>query len=128
MQTVKVSTDDVVSLIDIDFDNSREIRNAIGGHFEIVHTHLMDAYFKDPSIVMLVDEEGLLKRLPMNVFGSLMYGAAEHGHLIVGDLILAKVVGEDITAPDDAEALKSKLLRDFSLFKEDKDGTDYSNL
>lgn len=128
MQTVKVSTDDVVSLIDIDFDNSREIRNAIGGHFEIVHTHLMDAYFKDPSIVMLVDEEGLLKRLPMNVFGSLVYGAAEHGHLIVGDLILAKVVGEDITAPDDAEALKSKLLRDFPLFKEDKDGTDYSNL
>lgn len=121
MKTVKVSTDDVVSLIDIDFDSYREIRSVIGGHFEIVHTHLMDAYFKDPSIVMLVDEEGLLKRLPMNVFGSLVYGAAEHGHLIVGDLILARVVGEDITAPDDAEALKRKILQDFEALKEGED-------
>lgn len=128
MQTVKVSTDDVVSLIDIDFDNFRAIQNAIGGHFEIVHTHLMNAYFRDPAIVMLVDEEGLLKGLPKNAFGSLLYGERTHGHPIVGDLILAKVVGEDITAPDDAEALKSKLLRDFPLLKEDKDGTDYSNL
>lgn len=57
-----------------------------------------------------------------------MYGALQHYSPIVGDLILARVVGEDITAPDDAEALKNKLLRDFPLFKEDKDGTDYSNL
>ena len=128
MQTVKVSTDDVVSLIDIDFDSYREIRSVIGGHFETVRTKRTASYFGSPDIIMLVDEEGLLKRLPMNVFGSFMYGTAEHGHPIVGDLILAKVVGEDITAPDDAEALKSKLLRDFPLFKEDKDGTDYSNL
>ena len=118
----------MVSLIDIDFDNFREIQNAIGGHFETVRTKRMYAYFGGPDIVMLVDEEGLLKGLPVNIFGSVMYGTAEHGHPIVGDLILAGIVGEDITAPDDAEALKSKLLRDFPLLKEDKDGTDYSNL
>ena len=118
MKTVKVSTDNMVSLIDIDFDNFREIQKAIGGHFETVRTRRTVSYFGSPDIVMLVDEEGLLKGLPVNTFGSVMYGTAEHGHPIVGDLILAKVVGEDIAAPDDAEALKSKLLRDFPLLME----------
>ena len=128
MKTVKVTTDNIVSVIDIDFDNYREIQKAIGGHFETVHTLQMEKYFGDPSIIMLVDEEGLLKSLPMNSFGSLMYGLLEHGHPIVGDLILAKIAGEDITAPDDVELIKDKILRDFPVMKEDKNGTDYSSL
>ena len=128
MKTVKVTTDNIVSVIDIDFDNYREIQKAIGGHFETVHTLQMEKYFGDPSIIMLVDEEGLLKSLPMNSFGSLMYGLLDHGHPIVGDLILAKIAGEDITAPDDVELIKDKILRDFPVMKEDKNGTDYSSL
>ena len=121
MQTVKVSTDNVVSLVNIDFDDYQSIQKAIGGHFETVRTRTTAAYFGSPDIVMLVDEEGLLKGLPVNVFGSLMYGALQHYSPIVGDLILARVVGEDITAPDDAEALKNKLLRDFPLLMEGED-------
>ena len=121
MKTVKVTTDNIVSVIDIDFDNYREIQKAIGGHFETVHTSQMKKYFSDSSIIMLVDEEGLLKSLPMNFLGSLMYGLLDHGHPIVGDLILAKIVGEDITAPDDAELIKDKILRDFPVMKEEED-------
>ena len=128
MKTVKVTTNNTVSVIDIDFDNFREIQKTIGGHFETVHTLQMEKYFGDPSIIMLVDEEGLLKSLPMNFFGSRMYGLLDHGHPIVGDLILAKIVGEDITAPDDAELIKDKILRDFPVMEEDKNGTDYSSL
>ena len=128
MKTVKVTTDNIVSVIDIDFDNYREIQKAIGGHFETVHTSQMKKYFSDSSIIMLVDEEGLLKSLPMNFLGSLMYGLLDHGHPIVGDLILAKIVGVDITAPDDAELIKDKILRDFPVMEEDKNGTDYSSL
>ena len=128
MKTVKVTTDNIVSVIDIDFDNYREIQKAIGGHFETVHTSQMKKYFGDPSIIILVDEEGLLKSFPMNFFGSLMYGLLDHGRPIVGNLILAKIVGEDITAPDDAELIKDKILRDFPVMKEDKNGTDYSSL
>lgn len=128
MKTVKVTTNNTVSVIDIDFDNFREIQKAISGHFETVHTLQMEKYFGDPSIIMLVDEEGLLKSLPMNSFGSLMYGLLDHGHPIVGDLILAKIAGEDITAPDDVELIKDKILRDFPVMKEDKNGTDYSSL
>lgn len=118
MKTVKVSTDNVVSLVNIDFDDYQSIQKAIGGHFETVRTRTTASYFGSPDIVMLVDEEGLLKGLPENMFGCVMYGTAKHGHPIVGDLILARVVGEDITAPDDAEALKNKLLRDFPLLME----------
>ena len=91
MKTVKVTTNNTVSVIDIDFDNFREIQKTIGGHFETVHAPRMEKYFGDPSIIMLVDEEGLLKSLPMNFFGSRMYGLLDHGHPIVGDLILAKI-------------------------------------
>ena len=76
MQTVKVSTDNVVSLVNIDFDDYQSIQKAIGGHFETVRTRTTASYFGSPDIVMLVDEEGLLKGLPVNVFGSLMYGGA----------------------------------------------------
>lgn len=41
MKTVKVTTKNVVSIIDVDFDNYKDIQRAIGGRFEIVHTERM---------------------------------------------------------------------------------------
>lgn len=108
MKTVKVTTDNKILLIDVDFDNFKSIQEAIGGHFETVHTQLMVDYFGDPSVIMLVDEEGLIKGLPLNALGCSMYGAP-----IVGDLIFAKIIGEDIVAPDDPDALKDRLLHTF---------------
>ena len=48
MKTVKVTTDNKVSVIDVNFDDFRSIPQAIGGHFETVRTQLMADYFKDP--------------------------------------------------------------------------------
>ena len=61
MKTVKVTTDNKISMVDVDFSDFRSIQEAIGGHFETVHTQLMADYFKDPSLIMLVDEEGRIK-------------------------------------------------------------------
>ena len=108
MKTVKVTTDNKISIIDVDFDDFRSIQQAIGGYFETVHTQLMADYFKDPSVIILVDEEGLVKELPLNPVGSALYRGA-----IAGDLILARVQGEDIVAPDNPEALKDRLLHTF---------------
>lgn len=120
MKTVKVTTDNKVSIIDVDFDDFRSIQKAIGGHFETVRTQLMADYFKDPSVIMLVDEEGLVKELPYNAVGSALYGTPQHGCPIVGDLIFARVDGEDIVALDDSEALKDRLLDTFDgLLKEE---------
>lgn len=108
MKTVKVTTDNKVSIIDVDFDDFRSIQKAIGGHFETVHTQLMADYFKDPSVIMLVDEEGRIKELPINPVGCTLYRG-----IIAGDLIFARIAGEDIVAPENAEALKDRLLHTF---------------
>lgn len=108
MKTVKVTTDNKISIIDVDFDDFRSIQRAIGGHFEMVHTRLMADYFKDPSMIMLVDEEGLVKGFSLNPVGSALYRGK-----IAGDLIFARVRGVDIVAPDDAEDLKDRLLHTF---------------
>ena len=108
MKTVKVTTDNKISIVDVDFDDFRSIQQAIGGHFETVRTQLMADYFKDPSVIMLVDEEGLVKGLPLNPVGSALYRGT-----IAGDLIFARVQGEDIIAPKNAEALKDRLLHTF---------------
>ena len=113
-KTVKVTTDIKVSLIDVDFTNFRSIQRAIGGHFETVRTRLMVDYFKDPSVIMLVDEEGLIKELPLNPVGSALYRG-----VIAGDLIFARVDGENIVAPDDPEALKDRLLHTFMGLQEE---------
>lgn len=112
-KTVKVTTDNKVSLIDVDFTNFRSIQQAISGHFETVRTQRLITVFDDPSLAFLVDEEGLLKGLPVNMLGCTLYGTAEHGYPIVGDLIFARIAGEDIVAPDDPEALKDRLLHTF---------------
>lgn len=108
MKTVKITTDNKVSIIDVDFGNFRSIQKAIGGHFETVRTQLMVDYFKDPSVIMLVDEEGLIKGLPENATGCALYRG-----IIAGDLIFARIAGEDIVAPENAEALKDRLLHTF---------------
>lgn len=113
MKTVKVTSGNKVSIIDVDFSDFRSIQQTIGGHFETVRTQLLTDYFKDPSVIMLVDEEGLVKGLPMNAVGSALYGTVRHGCPIVGDLIFARGDGEDIVAPENPEALKDRLLHTF---------------
>ena len=113
MKTVKVTTDNKISVIDVNFNDFRDIQRAIGGHFETVHTRLMADYFHDPSVIMLVDEEGIIKGLPQNLVGSALYGTVRHGIPLVGDLIFAQVMGDDIVAPDNAEEMKKRLLHTF---------------
>ena len=114
MKTVKVTTDNKISVIDVNFNDFRAIQRAIGGHFETVHTQLMADYFKDPSVIMLVDEEGLIKELPLNPVGSALYRS-----VIAGDLIFAQVRGDDIVAPDDVKELKDRLLHTFTGLQEE---------
>lgn len=114
MKTIKVTTDNKLSLVDVNFDDYKDIQRAVGGHFESVRTRRIAAFFGN-DVIMIVDEDGLFKELPKNPLGCLLYGTAFHGSPVVGDFILAKVVGEDWTAPDDVEELKQRLLDTFTL-------------
>ena len=119
MKTVQVTTDNKISVIDVNFNDFRDIQHAIGGHFETVRTERMRAVFGDGDLIMIVDESGQLKRLPENMLGCVLYGTCEHGHPIVGDLIFARIQGEDVVGLDDPERLKWILLNGFVGLKEE---------
>ena len=104
MKTVKVTPDNIISIINVDFDDFRDLQKAVGGHFEIVSTKTLYETFKMPMI-MLVDEDGIMKQKEVNRLGSYFYDADRHGWPILGDIVFAIAAGEDIEAPDDAEAL-----------------------
>lgn len=118
MKTVKVTPDNIISVINVDFDDFRDLQKAVGGHFETVSTKTLHETFKMPMI-MLVDEDGIMKQKEVNRLGSYFYDADRHGWPILGDVVFAIAAREDIEAPDDAEALMVFLKMNFSYLKEE---------
>lgn len=117
MKTVKITTGNEISVINVNFDDFKSIQKEIGCDlFEIVKTRKMRDYFGGP-VVMLVDEEGLCKGLPINAAGCYFYDTARHGAPIVGDIILGVQYGPDIAPPADAIRLKEKLLKDLPFLR-----------
>ena len=110
-KTIKSTSSNEISVVDVDFDDYKSIQKAVGGMFATVRTSRLTAYF-DRVVIMLVDEEGILKQLPLNRTGSRFYG-----YPIVGDFILAVPTYEDIVAPDAEELAewKERLIRDQNL-------------
>ena len=70
-------------------------------------------------MIMLADEDGIMKQKEVNRLGSYFYDADGHGWPILGDIVFAIAAGEDIEAPDDAEALMVFLKMNFSYLKEE---------
>ena len=125
MKTLKITTDNKISIIDVDVDDHKALRQAIGGYVETVHTGVMHEYFKAP-VLMLVAEEGWLKRLPINEVASHFYGYQEHGHIIVGDVIFAISLGENMTGlgERDSEQWMQKMLNDFPILVKGEENID----
>ena len=67
-KTIKITSSNEISVVDVDFDDYRAIQKVVGGMFETVKTQRMFDYFGKP-VMMLVDEEGILKQLPLNRTG-----------------------------------------------------------
>lgn len=63
----------------------KSIGEAVGGWIEIVHPVRLGRPY-----CMVVNEEGLLRNLSMNIFGSFLYRTDIHGSPIVGDIVLLK--------------------------------------
>ena len=107
MKIIKVTTDNEVEVLDFPEGTIREELNGltqmVGPECRLVeHVRPVKLYavFGAPlnptreegsAVSMLVDEEGIIRDLPLNVLGSWLYGTEEHGHPIVGDILF---VGE----------------------------------
>ncbi len=115
-KTLKITAGNQIRVVDVDFNRMEDIQREIGGSCERVSTQKLQDYF-GPGAMMIVDEEGLLKGLPMNPLGSFFYGTAKHGHPIAGDFLLAILEQGYWTAPEEGqvEEWEARMKRDFWL-------------
>lgn len=105
MRGVVVTTQDEMYVKDFAQPLHESIGEAVGGWIEIVHPVGLK---RAPSKICFVcNEEGLLHSLPLNVFGSVLYGFHIHGNPIVGDIVFMRegiVNGEpDLVGLTDAD-------------------------
>lgn len=119
MQAIKITTQNKISVIEINLNDYKEINHELKCDLaEVVKTQTMWDYFGQP-VVMLTDEEGLLRNLRLNSVGSYMYGTHMHGHPIVGDVIFAVPDGEYLAGFENAEQIKRKLMISFAYLVEE---------
>lgn len=102
MKGIVVTTDNTVEVRDFGKPLYQTVGETVGGYIEIVHPQGLAA-----PLVMIVNDEGLLRKLPMNMVGSLLYGTHTHGHPIVGNIVIMKTgwtcEGPDIVGLTDEE-------------------------
>lgn len=81
-----ISPDFSRGVFELDDENLlKELQTAVGGYIE----HVRPMYLK-PSLVMVVNEEGMFYDLPQNDIASLLYGAQLHGMPILGRAVILK--------------------------------------
>lgn len=89
MRGVVFTTDNKMYVKEFAPPQYQSIGEVVGGWIEIVRPRGLKH-----GLVMVVNEEGLLRNLPLNVFGSILYGTQIHGSPIAGDIVIMK---EDMT-------------------------------
>lgn len=105
MKGVVVTTDLEVRVEDFEEPLYKTVGAAVGGYIE----HVRPMRLKEP-FCMIVNEEGRLHKLPINLVGSFFYGTDFHNEPIVGNIVIMKDGyrnGEpDIVGLDDTEIEK----------------------
>ncbi len=85
MIALVVNTKNEIRRVEYDPPHYDVIKEAVGGWYEHVHPMGLEQPYS-----MMVNEEGLLLNLPVNLLGSILYDAPRHGYPIVGDIIILK--------------------------------------
>lgn len=102
MKGIVVTTENVIIVKDFEPPLYKSVGESVGGYIEIVRPTGLER-----PLVMIVNEEGLIKELPFNILGSMLYGTQYHGSPILGDIVIMQEVftsgGPDITGiPEEA--------------------------
>lgn len=91
MKFIKVTTENQVNTIELPTIDYKTMAESIGAEMiEIVR--IRNEAMNADNMIMVADEEGLFKPgNRCNPVGSVLYGTMEHGHPIVGDILLARL-------------------------------------
>lgn len=115
MKTIKITAHNKISIIDVDFGDYKAMQKAVGGYVETVATERMYDFFKRP-VIMLVDKEGRMKELELNIIGTAFNGMVP----IVGDIVLAQpagMYGEDMEGIGEPEETMQMLMQRFGFLE-----------
>ena len=83
MKGILITPENTVTVRDFGEPTLSGLQEAVGGHIETPPTQI-------PPYVLVINDEGKLRRLPLNRIASELYGAALHRDLIVGPAVLVK--------------------------------------
>lgn len=123
-KVIAITTDNIISIEELEIINGsmlEGLQQIVGGYIEIVSPVNLD----DP-LRLVCNEEGLLKELPVNVVGSLLYGTLQHGYPIVGNIAILQEGWRDgepdiVGIPDGIiEQIFSQFIEKFPILKEAK--------
>lgn len=95
MKGLVITTENKMQVREFDEPAYETIGKAVGGWIEVVHPKGLPGPF-----CMVVNEEGLLHGLPLNLFGCILYDTVRHGNPIVGDIVILK---EGFTTPGERD-------------------------
>lgn len=120
-RTLKITSDNHLQVVEVDFNSGQDMEREIGGTFSAVYSVRLRAYL-DKAVYMIVDRDGRLKGLPMNPTGCYFHRTLQNGLPLVGDFFLAvcecDAAGKkQWRAPDEAELEEwaARLKKDFWL-------------
>lgn len=85
MKGIVITTNDEMRVQEFSEPAHKSIGEAVGGWIEVVHPKRLEYPY-----CMVVNEEGVILKLPINSFGSFLYGTDYHGNPILGDIVLLK--------------------------------------
>lgn len=94
MKGVVFTPDQRMYVRDFESPLYKTVGETVDGWIEVVHPRGLEYPF-----CFVANEDGLMRRLPLNPIGSLWYGTLEHGHPIVGTIVVMKE-GETDDGPD----------------------------
>ena len=119
MKTIKITADNKISIVDVDFCHNRAIMDAMGGPVEVVVTDELYNFFKCP-VLMMLDKNGYKKDVIANTVASFLYGYIENAVPVLGDVILAQPAGErkgDLEGVGEPEEKMQMLMQRFGFLE-----------
>lgn len=120
MKAIRITTDNLIQVEDA----GKRVHEHLSGQGTDCIAYVKPRYAA-PGTVLVVDDNGLLRDLPVNEAASLMYGTQYHGHPIVGDVLVMKISAEPdyvMFDDDEAQTVIHNLMRRFPYLKtEDKE-------
>ena len=108
-KTVKITTDNKISIVDIPWTAEAKEKAICADCVETVKTQIMYNLFHD-TVVMIVDESGIINNRPLNLAGSFLYGTQYHGAPIVGDILFGLQSGPEILPLENPEDIMHLLM------------------